>query len=118
MKSFKLKNGQFQFDGQNALAMVDEDDELMQCIQQTITTQLGEWFLNPTIGWNRFNTLGRKPSEERSANDIIAAILTSEPRVASVDNVNVTFNEDGRGAKITYIVTKQDSTELAGEATI
>lgn len=119
MKSFKLNGaGQFDFNGQNDLVMVSDDDELMQCVQQTITTNLGEWFLNPTIGWDRFNTLGQKPSEERTINDIIAAILNSEPRIATVDNVSVTFL-DGRGALIKYSVTKAiDGEQITGEASV
>lgn len=118
MRSFRLVNGQFVFDGQNSLVMAEGDIELMQCIQQTITTQLREWFLNPNIGWDRFNTLGRKPNEERTVNDIIAAILNSESRVASVDDVSVTFDVPGRWAKIRYTVTKQDEEQLTGEVTV
>lgn len=118
MRSFKLQNGQFVFDGQNSLIMVEGDLELMQCIQHIITTQLGEWFLNPTIGWDRFGTLGQKPNEERTVNDIIAAIINSEPRVASVDDVQVTYNVPGRHAKIRYVVTKQDNEQVTGEATV
>lgn len=119
MKSFLLTDkGQFLFDGQNALVMVSEDDELMQCVQQIITTNLGEWFLNPNIGWDRFNTLGQKPNEERTINDLIEAIITGEPRIAAVEEVVLIYDRPGRHLVIQYTVVKNDGTELEGEASI
>lgn len=119
MKGFLLTPaGQFVFDGQNNMVMVDEDDELMQSVRHIITTNLGEWFLNPLIGWDRFGTLGAKKDEERTITDLSRAILEGEGRVDTVEDIVLDYNRPERHLHITFTFTKKDGTELTGEAIV
>lgn len=119
MIGIKLNNsGQFEFDGQNNLVMIEGDDELMQCVQHIITTNLGEWFLNPTIGWDRFNTLSQKHSEERFVNDITAAVMEGEPRVAAMEDFVFDYDRPGRHLIVKFKFSKFDGEILEGEVTV
>jgi phage baseplate assembly protein W len=116
LKSFFLDaNGQFNFDGRNNLVMVSDDDELIQCVGMIISTNTGEWFLNPSFGLDRFNILGKKMDRDRITATITAAIITNEPRVASVDSIELDFSNSQRSLGVTFTFTKQDGTQLTGE---
>lgn len=114
VKSFMLYNGQFVFDGKNDITMISDDDELVQGVGIIIATNTGEWFLNPSFGLDRFGILGQKLESEKIVNKITTAILTNEPRVNSVDGIELDYSSSERRLGITFTFSKQDGTQLTG----
>lgn len=103
-----------EMDGQNDIAMATEDDELMQCVRDVLTTNLGEWFLNPEgHGFARFRVLGQKFDQEQATSELIAAIL-QEPRIASVERIEWDFDRETRQLTGTFELTKQNGDVLQG----
>lgn len=92
MKGFKLnESGQFEFDGQNDIVMVSGDDDLVQSVRHIITTNFGEWFLNPTIGWARFDALGQKLNREMIISGVTTAVLDAVPEVSSLEDFEISW---------------------------
>jgi phage baseplate assembly protein W len=115
MKSFYIdpNTNDLVFDGQNNLAMVDGDDELVQCIRDIVTTNLGEWFLDPTHGFPRFRVLGEKFDRDRITDELVAAIL-QESRVQSVEEVTFDFDRKTRILHGTFRVKKRSGEVVEG----
>lgn len=110
--------GDFVFEN-NTMQMVEEDDELIQGVWMAIRTLLGEWFLNPLFGFDKFEALGEKFDEERIKDAVYAGIHTV-PRVRTVENVELEFITDEnegekRSLKISFTFTKFTGEELSGE---
>lgn len=114
MKNLLVVNGDFVMDGQNNLAMVEGDDELLQEITLEFQENRGEFFLTPTIGFARYDILGGKFDQERAL-DAAYEVLLSNPRIASVESLDVTFDRETRKATYTFKAIKINGDTLTGE---
>ena len=117
MRSFKIDplTNDIVFDGQNNIVMVEENEEILQCVERVLTTNLGEWFLNPDgLGLDRFEILGKKHNPEYTADLLYAAIL-QETRIESVENVDFEFNRQNRALKVKIVLIKANGERLEGE---
>ncbi|MEK4131983.1 DUF2634 domain-containing protein [Solibacillus sp. FSL W8-0474] len=117
MQSFKIDplTNDIILDGQNNIVMVSEDEEIIQCVERVLTTNLGEWFLNPDgLGWDRYEVLGKKHNPEYTTDLLYAAIL-QETRIASVEKVDFEFNRQGRALKVYVVLIKANGERLEGE---
>lgn len=116
MQSFKIDplTNDIVFDGQNNIVMVGEDEEILQCIERVITTNSGEWFLNPGMGFDRYEILGKKYNPEYTSDLLYAAIL-QETRISSIENIRYEFNRQGRGLKVYVVLIKANGEQLEGE---
>ena len=117
MRTFYInpETGDFEMDERNQLKMVEGDDAIIQAIWVTITTNLGEYFLNRDMGMDRFAILGDKFNEERTMQEVTDAILQNE-MVESVEDIKVM--KDGRKIYISFVVRKVDGDLLEGGATL
>lgn len=119
MKSIYINQGtgDIEFDGQNRLKMIDEDDEIMQGIWIIITTNLGEWFLNNRFGFARFNILGHKFDEANAVDELHAAVLQHD-KIETVEDVSLEYNPSTRKLKIKYKCIKTNGEVIEGGGTI
>lgn len=105
--------GDLEFDGQNDLRMVEGDDELVQCVRDILTTNLGEWFLNLEHGFPWYMVLGEKYDRERVTEELIAAVL-QEDRVQSVEEIKWEFDPKTRRLNGSFKFTKTDGQVVEG----
>lgn len=110
MKSPKLQDRDLVIEN-NDLVMIDDDEELIQSVKNTLLTRKGEVFLGSEDGMSYENLLGKGTSQEEARDDIIEA-LSKDERIGSV--TNITFIDDPvfRTRKISLTIQKQDETEL------
>jgi len=108
MKSFYLnpETNDIELDGSNEIKMVDGDDELVQSVRLIITTNLGEWFLNPEYGFDRFAVLGKGVEHDIIVDSLYQAIL-QEKRVQRVENVTIDVDNKNRKLLIEFTFTKK-----------
>lgn len=105
--------GDFELDGQNSLKMVEGDDAIRQGIWMILTTNLGEWDLEPDLGFARFNILGHKFNEDEAVSELTAAILQNE-HVSAVEDVQMDFDRQARKLTINYRAIKSAGGEIEG----
>lgn len=111
MISPKLLDGDLVIEN-NDLAMVNNDEELIQSVRTTLMTRKGEFFLDPEYGVSYENLLGKGTSEEEARDDIIEA-LSKDERIGSVTDITFNENLSLRTRTISLTIQKQDETELA-----
>lgn len=90
------------------LATVDGAAELAQRIKATLDIHYGEMEnLDPEMGADYSNFLGKDLDEEHAADDMSAAIIAFVPEVVSVDNI--VFTElPGRKLEVTFTASYDD----------
>lgn len=117
MKSFKIdpKTGDIMFDGQNNIIMVEEDDDIIQCVERAITTNLGEWFLNPLMGFARFEVLGQKHDPDHET-ELLYAVILQEDRIESIEDLKIDFDRSSRELTVQVVLIKLNGERL--EATV
>jgi len=111
MISPKLQNGDLVIEN-NDIAMIDNDEELIQSIKMLLSIRKGESSLDPEVGLSYNNVLGKSANQEEARDDIIEA-LSQDDRVASV--TDIMFIDDfknSRTRKISLTIEKADGSEL------
>lgn len=119
MRNLLVVNGDFVFDESKNLVMVTDDaEELAQELTLTFQENAGEYFLSPNDGFPMYEILGGKFDRERAV-DAAFEVLLRNPRVASVQEVNVDFDRGSRQLIINWVAIKADNGEITtGEAII
>ncbi len=116
MRSWLLtEDGDFSFDAGRNMQMVEGDDELLQAVRLTMTTNLGEWFLNEGFGFAIFDVLGERFDEQRTTDAVYACLGQMDDRVDSVEDVYIEFDRPARTVYITYVFTKVDDGETLSD---
>ena len=89
------------------LVLVEDADEIAQRVRATLDIRYAEMEnLDPIIGADYSNMLGKAPRLDYAASDMEAAILAQVPEVVSVNDIN--FEKDGRHLTVTFNVTYID----------
>ncbi|MED4933986.1 DUF2634 domain-containing protein [Heyndrickxia coagulans] len=114
MKGLKLVNGDLVFDENGELEMVSDDDEIVQNLEMILSTQLGEFHLDETIGLDRSNILTKQFDEEQAHYDIVEALM-QEDRVAEVREIIFTPNKKNRRMSVDVTVVKTDGSAVSLE---
>jgi phage baseplate assembly protein W len=115
--NFKLIDGDLVFDNQNNISMVSDDDELLQCIEEILKTNTGEWFLDDSVGFARFELLGSKFNED-TAIDLLTEAILQETRIDSLENLTLDFDRKTRKLSVTFEIIKATGESLIGEVVI
>ena len=91
------------------LAMVDGLDEIAQRIKATLEIRYGEMVnLDPEMGADYTNFLGKNFNENFAAADMTSAIEADVPEVESVDSIKF-IKLPHRKLKVTFTATVQNS---------
>lgn len=105
MQSPKLSgDGDLVIDDSGDLVMIDGADELGQCCRLVLGTNKGEWFLNPELGID-FSKLNGKRISEEAVKEQVRAGLRQEPRIATIDEINVQMDTAARQSLVTFRAT-------------
>ncbi|MEY9097070.1 DUF2634 domain-containing protein [Paenibacillus sp. RC84] len=113
MLSLKLQDGDLVFEN-DELVMIEGPEELRQCAEIALSTNKGEWFLNPAVGIRFSRFLGKNPSEEAMRNEIRKGLL-QDARIKTVDDISFSYDRPGRSVVITFQATATDGEEIRGE---
>lgn len=118
MKSLYLNgDGDLEFDSNGELKMVNRKDELIQEVRVTIQTNLGEWFLDPEIGFDYSTVLVKKPDYEMIRSVLTDAIMQVD-RIDRVDTIDFNFDRSERNLSIHFVATSNEYGEIEGTEVI
>jgi len=115
MRVPKIVDGDLVFENGDVV-MIDEDEEIAQCVRTILQTNKGEWFLNENFGLDR-SPLLTKQFDEALAADAIAEAVAQEERIQRIENIS--FRREGRKLYVELTLVKSDGQTLSiGEVNI
>jgi phage baseplate assembly protein W len=115
LKTLKLIDGDLVFEKGDFQANEGEE-EIQHCAEIILGTNKGEWFLNPEFGID-FNNLVGKVTNGQIENEILEG-LAQEPRIESIERVEITRNKQNRKATVTFEATLANDETLESEVTV
>lgn len=115
MKTFSLQDGDLVFD-KGDFTIIEGTQELQQCLEIMLSTNLGEWFLNEDFGFNYHLALEKPEDEEVQAE--IARVLAQEERVSTIDEITTGQDRKRRKLEANYTVTLVDGETITNEVNI
>lgn len=93
MKDFKLEDGDIQIEHSD-ISYITEEEELAQSIRSILGINIKEFLMEPSVGLDRENMIGKNFNADYLKQDISRAIKDQEPRIVSVDEI--VFREKNR----------------------
>lgn len=117
MKNLLVVDGDFVMDAAGNLATVEDDAELAQEISLEFQENRGEYFLEPDIGFRKYDILGSKFDRERAI-DAAYEVILGNARIESVEEIEAVFDREKRRLQINWVALKSDMETMAGEETI
>lgn len=100
MKDLKFTDGDLVIQV-NDFIMVDGIDEIGQCVESTLGTNLGEFALEPELGIEYLNMLGKGVTDEDIQAEVFAG-LSQEERVDTVEEIVVTRDNVTRKTSVRF----------------
>ena len=101
MKTFKIVDDDIVFDSINNIEMVEDEEEIMQCVQRTLSTNLKEWFLNEAFGLD-YAAIQTKQVDKDNIRIALLEAIFQESRVEEVTEINIEFNHKERNILISF----------------
>lgn len=95
-KDIQLEDGDLQFSTSQNFRIVSDEANLAQAIETRLYTVQGEYYNNSLYGSKLSNTVGKKRNDitKNEMKGYIVEALKQEPRIESVEEILITFNED------------------------
>lgn len=110
MRTWALHDGDLQLsDGQ--IAWIDVREELAQAVRIRLGTRLGEYFFAPDMGLDQERMVG-KQADEDTIREAIMRSLMDEPRIQSIEDVEVTIDKHSRTAQVRLVMTSSEGEEV------
>jgi phage baseplate assembly protein W len=99
LKDLKLIDGDLAFENGD-FQVVEDKEEIQQCIGIVLGTNKGECFWNPELGI-RFLNLVEKPTDEKIRNEILDG-LSQEDRIDTLEDIQITRDTKKRKLIISF----------------
>ena len=115
MKTLGLKNGDLVFENGD-FVMIEGVEEVRQCLEIMLSTNLGEWFLNEDFGFNYHLALEKPEDEEVQAE--IARVLAQEERVSTIGEITTEQSKKNRTLSAGYTVGLVGGETISSEVNI
>ncbi|MCY9517935.1 contractile injection system sheath initiator [Paenibacillus apiarius] len=110
MKAWALKDGDIQVsDGQ--IAWIDGREELAQSVRIRMGTRLGEYFFAPDMGLDHDQMMGKQVDED-SIREAVMRCLAEEPRIQSVEELEIDWDERARTVSMRLVIMSADGEEV------
>ncbi|TQR42799.1 DUF2634 domain-containing protein [Paenibacillus popilliae] len=110
MRTWALQDGDLQLsDGQ--IAWIDGREELTQAVRIRLGTRLGEYFFAPDMGLDHEQMVGKQVDED-TIREAVMRCLMDEPRIQSVEDVEVTRDKHSRTAQVRLVMTSSEGEEV------
>lgn len=100
MKDLRFKDGDLVLT-KDDFSMVSGIDEVGQCIESTLGTNLGEFVLEPDLGIEYLNMLGKGVTDEDIQAEVFAG-LSQEERIDTVEEIVVTRDNVTRKTSVRF----------------
>ncbi|MCA0980246.1 DUF2634 domain-containing protein [Exiguobacterium aestuarii] len=113
MKDLKLKDGDLVI-WENDVSLVDGKEEVAQSLLNAVGTNIGEFQLEPDMGIEFFNILGKGVTKEDIQAEVFAG-LSQEERVETVDEISVSIDSLERKTSIDFTVTTVEGDIIESE---
>lgn len=107
MKSLRLNNEGDLVMENGELQTISSKDELVQCVRQLLRINIGEWFLDPSMGFDQFSILGEKRINEEDIREALVYTIEQESRIDSIESINIEFDNRTRELHISFIAIAQ-----------
>lgn len=117
MFNFKVVAGDIMLDGQNDIVLVYDDDEFVQSLQELLSTNTGEWFVNDEYGLRRYEILGQKYKYD-DAVDVISEAIFQHEDVDRIESIVLDFDRKSRKMTVQFEVVKKTGDTVQGEVEI
>ncbi len=101
MKSFKISDGDFNFNSDKKIVMTEGDDEVGQALERCFTTDAGEWFLNGGHGLEYPKIRGKGVTDEAVQMAVIKAAV-QDGRVSEVISIDISRDAVRRTVDIKF----------------
>lgn len=110
MRTWALQDGDLQLsDGQ--IAWIDGREELAQAVRIRLGTRLGEYFFAPDMGLDHEQMVGKQVDED-TIREAVMRCLMDEPRIQSVEDVEVKRDKHSRTAQVRLVMTSSEGEEV------
>lgn len=116
MYNLKIENDDIVFNSSMEIETVSDEDEIAQSIERTLTTRLGEFFLDGEMGMDYSELQEKNYNIDRITEDIRNAIFQDE-RVQSVENISVQVDSKTRQIGVQFDIIVSGNT-LTGQVVI
>lgn len=111
-----VNDGDLVFAG-NDLLMVAEGEELVQCVRLTLSTQRGEWFLDPSLGIDHQAFLGKAPNEQEMREEIRDGLF-QDPRISAVEEITFVQDRSTRTQTVSFTAIGADGETITEEVAL
>ncbi|EOV2989959.1 DUF2634 domain-containing protein [Enterococcus faecalis] len=111
MRDLKLVNGDLSIRDYDIL-LVEDNLELTQSVFMILSIRLKEFKLDPSVGLESENMLGKNYNEDYLKQDITEAILDQEPRINSIENIEIVRNNRKLDIKISMLSILNEEMEV------
>ena len=108
--TFKMTNGDIDIEN-NDLVLVSGQEELRQNIENRLSVNIGEWFLNLGLGLN-YSAIHGKGVTDIEIEFAIRECCYQDPRVQEVRNIVITRNSNDRTAEINITIIDKGEEEV------
>lgn len=97
--------------------MIQGAEEIAQCGELSLGTNVGEWFLNPEMGI-RFQAFLNKNQSEEEMREEIRRALFQEPRIKTVEDIHFSVDRKNRTMDVYFSATAETGELIEREVTI
>ena len=115
MKTLKVDKDGDLFDKHKELEIVEGGEEICQSIERTLTTRMGEWFLNTNFGLDHEHLANVKRLDLDLARSAIYEAIMQETRVSEVIDIILDPDYRKRVLKVSFKARADDGTTLESE---
>lgn len=96
------------------LQLVSGQNEIAQSCRIILGINKGEWFLNPELGIDHSKFLGKGVSEDEMRDEIMSGLL-QEPRVQTVESIDIDIDRANRRLVVSFVATAKDGQVITAE---
>ncbi|BBD24796.1 DUF2634 domain-containing protein [Enterococcus faecalis] len=111
MRDLKIVNGDLSFIDY-VILLVEGDLELAQSVFMILSIRLEEFKLDTSVGLESDNMFGKNYNEDYLKQDITEAILDQEPRINSIENIEIVRNNRQLNITVEMLSTLGDEVEV------
>lgn len=116
MYNLRMKGDDIVFNSNMELETISDNDEVAQSIERTLTTRLGEFFLDVEIGMD-YSELQEKNYNEDVIIDNIRTAIFQDSRVDSIEDITLDIDPKARQIQVKFDIIVSN-TVLTGEVTV
>lgn len=113
MKSLYInpETNDLEFDSLGELKTVEGKDELIQSLRLLIKTNLKEWFLDPSLGFN-YETVFVKKFNEEQISEALIEVIQQEERIDRIETIKIEFDRSSRTLSVFFIAVSKEYGEI------